>query len=203
MIDDPEIPKVGVIALDARTACWRVWAPQSKRVELVLGRGEGARRLAMADEPRGYFACTERMPDPGQRYAYALDGGPPLPDPCSRWQPDGIDAPSAVWFPERFAWDEGVWTGIAREDLVFYELHVGTFTPEGTFDAVIPRIPELLDLGITAIELMPVGQFPGRCGAGATTVSSRSPRRTATAAPRGCSDWSRRATGSGWRSSST
>ncbi|MBX6315150.1 MAG: malto-oligosyltrehalose trehalohydrolase, partial [Isosphaeraceae bacterium] len=83
------------------------------------------------------------------------------PDPCSRWQPEGINRPSAIWFPEQFSWDEGSWTGIDRRDLVFYELHVGTFTPEGTFDAILPRIPVLRELGITAIELMPVGQFPG------------------------------------------
>jgi maltooligosyltrehalose trehalohydrolase len=162
VIDDPEIPKVGVIPLDARTACWRVWVPKAERVELVLGVEESGRRLAMEPKPRGYFAYRAPLPEPGQRYAYALDGGPPRPDPCSRWQPDGIGGFSAVWFPERFAWDEGGWKGIAREDLVFYELHVGTFTPEGTFEAVIPRVRDLLELGITAIELMPVAQFPGR-----------------------------------------
>ena len=162
MIDDPEVPRVGVVTLDAQTACWRVWAPHAERVELVLGLGEGASRRPMEAEPRGYFAWNGPMPEPGQRYSYVLDDGAPLPDPCSRWQPDGINAPSAVWFPERMTWDEGNWSGIAREDLVFYELHVGTFTPEGTFEAVIPRIPELLDLGVSAIELMPVGQFPGR-----------------------------------------
>jgi maltooligosyltrehalose trehalohydrolase len=161
VINDPELPQVGVIPLDDRTAQWRVWAPKAHRVELVLGLGDEARRLSMQGEPRGFFSCTTPLPEPGQRYAYALDDGPPLPDPCARWQPDGIDRPSAVWFPGRFAWDEGVWTGIARRDLVFYEIHVGTFTPEGTFDAVIPRLPALRDLGITAIELMPVGQFPG------------------------------------------
>jgi maltooligosyltrehalose trehalohydrolase len=161
MIDDPEVPRVGVIPLDARTACWRVWAPRAERVDLVLGMGDAARRAPMPAEGRGYFACRTSMPELGSRYAFALDGGPPLPDPCSRWQPDGIDAPSAVWFPERWTWDEGGWTGVDRRDLVFYELHVGTFTPEGTFDAVIPRLGDLVVLGITALELMPVGQFPG------------------------------------------
>ena len=115
----------------------------------------------MAAEPRGFYSLHDAVPEPGQRYAYALDGGPPRPDPCSRWQPDGVHAPSAVWFPGRLRWDEGGWKGVERPDLVFYELHVGTFTPEGTFDAIIPRLADLLELGITAIELMPVGQFPG------------------------------------------
>jgi maltooligosyltrehalose trehalohydrolase len=95
-----------------------------------------------------------------------LDGGPPLPDPLSRWQPDGIDAPSAVYLTDRQTWDDGSWVGLDRHQLVFYELHVGTFTREGTFDAIVPRIEELLDLGITAIELMPIAQFAGQRGWG-------------------------------------
>ena len=161
MIDDPEVPPVGIIPLDDRSARWRVWAPKAERVELVLAVGGKVLRIPMEPEPRGYHAADSEMPETGQRYAYALDGGPPLPDPCSRWQPDGINSPSAVWFPSRFDRDEGDWKGVERHDLVFYELHVGTFTPEGTFEAIIPRLPDLLDLGITAIELMPVGQFPG------------------------------------------
>jgi len=161
VIHDPLAPDLGVIPLDASTALWRVWASKAKGVELVLDPSGRAERIAMAPEPHGYFACRTPLPEEGRRYAFSLDGGASLPDPCSRWQPDGIGQPSAVYFPERFAWDEGAWKGIAREDLVFYELHVGTFTPEGTFDAMIPRIDDLLDLGATAIELMPVGQFPG------------------------------------------
>ena len=157
MIDDPEIHPAGVIPLDHESARWRVWAPKAKAVELALDRGH----LAMEDEGRGFFGVTTPLPSPGTRYAYALDGGDPLPDPCSRWQPEGVSKPSAVFYPERFAWDEGGWRGIDRADLVIYELHVGTFTPEGTFDAVIPRLGDLLDLGITAVELMPVAQFPG------------------------------------------
>ena len=83
------------------------------------------------------------------------------PDPCSLWQPDSVHGPSAVVRPTRFAWTDRSWQGISRPDLVFYELHVGTFTPQGTFDAVIPRLGELRDLGITAVEIMPVAQFPG------------------------------------------
>jgi maltooligosyltrehalose trehalohydrolase len=109
----------------------------------------------------GCFQYVEADIPEGQRYAYRLDGGPERPDPCSPWQPDGVHRPSAVLFPERFAWDERGWAGLPREELVFYELHVGTFTPEGTFDAVIPRLDALRDLGITAVELMPVAQFPG------------------------------------------
>jgi maltooligosyltrehalose trehalohydrolase len=116
----------------------------------------------MQSEPGGHFALT--LPDvpAGLRYAYSLDGGDDRPDPCSLWQPEGIPGPSAVFRPDRFRWTDQSWKGVPRQDLVFYELHVGTFTPEGTFDAIIPRLESLKDLGITAIEIMPVNQFPGR-----------------------------------------
>src|SRR5690606_15041629 len=92
----------------------------------------------------------------GTRYAYRLDDGMIRPDPASRWQPDGVNTPSAVLRPELFEWSDDGWGGVRREDLVLYELHVGTFTPEGTFDAIIPRIATLKELGVTAIEIMPV-----------------------------------------------
>ena len=161
MIDDPEIPPIGPIPIDDRTVRWRVWAPKAERVELVLGRDKDARRIPMDRDSRGFHALETERPEIGGRYAYALDGRPVLPDPGSRWQPDGINTPSAFWDPSGIAWDEGRWAGRDRRDLVFYELHVGAFTAEGTFDAIVPRVSDLLELGITAIELMPVGQFPG------------------------------------------
>ena len=95
------------------------------------------------------------------RYALKLPDGRDYPDPASRWQPDGVHLPSAVFSPEKFRWSDQGWRGVAREDLVIYELHVGTFTPEGTFDAAARRLPELASLGVTAVELMPVAQFAG------------------------------------------
>jgi len=161
VIHDPLAPDVGVLPVDETNALWRVWASKARGVELILDPAGRADRVAMEPEGRGYFVCKTATPAAGVRYAYSLDGGPARPDPASRWQPDGIETPSAVYFPDRYTWDEGGWAGVAREDLVFYELHVGTFTPEGTFDAVIPRIDALRDLGVTAVELMPVAQFPG------------------------------------------
>ncbi|MEO6808690.1 MAG: malto-oligosyltrehalose trehalohydrolase [Isosphaeraceae bacterium] len=161
MIDDPDLPGTGVIPVNETKARWCVWAPNAARVDLILDPGVQEFRQPMTSIGRGYFAVEAELTGPGQRYAYALDGGAPLADPHSRWQPDGVNQASAVWFPERFAWDEGDWTGIDDQSLVVYELHVGTFTPEGTFDAIIPRLGELRSLGITAIELMPIGQFPG------------------------------------------
>ncbi len=161
MIDDPELPHAGLTELDNETSRWRVWAPKAGRVDLLIGIEADRTALPMEREARGFFGITTPSPAPGTRYAFALDGSEALPDPCSRWQPDGVDAPSAVIYTDRFTWDEGDWAGIERADLVIYELHVGTFTPEGTFDAIIPRLGDLKDLGVTAIELMPVAQFPG------------------------------------------
>jgi maltooligosyltrehalose trehalohydrolase len=140
---------------------WRVWAPRANRVELVLIDGDAGRGVPMDQEPQGYFSHTEANVPEGQRYAYRLDGGPERPDPASLWQPDGVHKPSAVVRPGHFTWSDQGWRGVPRSDLVFYELHVGTFTPEGTFEAIIPRLPSLRRLGVTALELMPVAQFPG------------------------------------------
>ena len=96
----------------------------------------------------------------GTRYAYSLDGGPPRPDPASRLQPDGVNQPSAVVDPA-FEWHDAAWRGMSLAGAVVYELHVGTFTPAGTFDAAVAELDALIDLGVTAIELMPVAQFPG------------------------------------------
>jgi maltooligosyltrehalose trehalohydrolase len=98
---------------------------------------------------------------PGARYKYRLDGGDSFPDPASRYQPDGVHGPSQVVDPAAFTWTDSDWQGIPLDDLVIYELHVGTATPEGTFDALIERLDDIRQLGATAIELMPVADFPG------------------------------------------
>jgi maltooligosyltrehalose trehalohydrolase len=153
--------RCGAIGLPDGAARWRVWAPRAARVELVLHDGADRRVFPMQAEERGFHQLSRPSVADGQRYAYRLDGGPERPDPCSLWQPDGVHGPSALVRPGRFRWTDADWKGVPREDLVFYELHVGTFTPDGTFDAIIPRLPALRELGVTAIELMPVGQFPG------------------------------------------
>ncbi|WHZ25902.1 MAG: malto-oligosyltrehalose trehalohydrolase [Nitrospira sp.] len=156
-----ERPECGALFQDDGRVRWRVWAPKAKRVELVLIDGESRVVRPMEQEEQGYFSFTSDRILSGQRYSYRLDGGPERPDPASRWQPDGVSLPSAVLDPDEFRWTDAAWSGIPREGLAFYELHVGTFTPEGTFDAVIPRLPALQELGVTAIELMPVAQFSG------------------------------------------
>jgi len=140
---------------------WRVWAPYAKTVDLIVIDGAARRVEAMTAEPHGYFCFRGGSASHGQQYAYSLDKGPDRADPASRWQPNGVTQPSAIVLPSRFQWTDDRWEGIARDQLVFYEVHVGTFTAEGTFDAIIPRLPSLRQLGVTALELMPVGEFPG------------------------------------------
>ena len=161
LIDDPEIPEAGIQPVDATRSRWRVWAPRAEKVDLLIGPEGGSTSHPMELEGRGFFGLTTPNPASGTRYAYALDGQKPRPDPRSKHQPDGVAGFSAVFDPGSMVWDEGDWSGIDRRDLVIYELHVGTFTPEGTFSAVIPRLGDLKALGITAVELMPVAQFPG------------------------------------------
>jgi maltooligosyltrehalose trehalohydrolase len=144
--------------LDADRGCeFRVWAPRAQRVELVLL--EDGRRIPLNHEARGYCSVSVAGVEEGQRYRFDVDGEE-FADPASRWQPEGVHGPSAV-LAEAFAWSDADWRGIPLPDYVIYELHVGTFTPEGTFEAVIPRLAALRELGITAIELLPIAEFPG------------------------------------------
>jgi maltooligosyltrehalose trehalohydrolase len=111
---------------------------------------------------RGLFEAVVPGIGPGALYRYRIDNGRLHPDPASRFQPQGVHGPSMVIDPGRFAWHDDGWKGVPQPDLVFYELHVGTFTPEGTFGGVRDRLPYLKALGVTALELMPVAEFPGR-----------------------------------------
>ena len=141
-------------------ACFRVWAPRADRIALRLDGADHAL------EPAGlgvYEAAVAA--EPGSDYAFAVDGVE-LPDPCSRWQPEGLRGPSRLLDPSAFAWTDGDWQRPSLRDLVLYELHVGTFTEEGTFAAAIPHLRGLRELGVTAIELMPVAEFPGHHGWG-------------------------------------
>lgn len=139
---------------------FRVWATEARSVEVVL---EGAREVrSLEQEAGGTFHGFVPGIGPGALYRYRLDGERVFPDPASRFQPDGVHGPSRVVDPDRYVWRHGSWRGVARPDLVFYEVHVGTFTPEGTFEALRDKLPHLEELGITALELMPVADFPGR-----------------------------------------
>jgi maltooligosyltrehalose trehalohydrolase len=153
--------RCGAVGSPDGSVLFRVWAPAARRVGLVLFDHAARREVAMQPEAGGYHRHREADVPEGRKYAFRLDDGPQRPDPCSLRQPEGVHGPSAVVRPDRFAWADGGWKGIRREDLVFYELHVGAFSPEGTFEGVIPRLRDLRELGVTAVELMPVGQFPG------------------------------------------
>jgi maltooligosyltrehalose trehalohydrolase len=140
--------------------CFRVWAPEAQTVEVVFENFSRRTPLRLAEN--GYFegSCTDAPP--GTLYRYQVDDRGPWPDPCSRFQPLGVHGPSMVVDPDQHVWRDENWRGAELRGQVIYELHIGTFTPEGTFDAAIERLPYLRDLGITMIEVMPVAECPGR-----------------------------------------
>jgi maltooligosyltrehalose trehalohydrolase len=142
---------------------FRVWAPIRSRVEVVV---EGGPTVPLRAEPGGYFAGLAAGVGDGARYRFRLDGGPALADPASRFQPDGPHGPSQVVDPHRFEWTDSKWPGVPQRGQVLYEMHVGTFTAEGTWTAAAARLPELAELGVTAVEVMPVADFPGKFGWG-------------------------------------
>jgi maltooligosyltrehalose trehalohydrolase len=155
---DSSAPVHGAL-VDGASTTFRVWAPGAHEVALVLD--DEATRHDMTDAGDGLFVAEDVAVGPGARYRVAPDGDGPFPDPASRFQPEGVHGPSEVVDPSRYEWGDDDWDGVAREDLVFYELHVGAFTPEGTFDAVRDRLDYLKTLGVTALEIMPVHDFPG------------------------------------------
>ena len=139
-----------------------VWAPEAETVDLVLGDG---RRIPLERGEDGWFRGGPALAH-GDRYGFSLDGGDPLPDPRSRWQPDGVHGLSAVDDPTRHQWADDGWAGLDLPGGVIYELHVGTFTPGGTLDAAIERLDHLVDLGVAAVELMPLAEAMGERGWG-------------------------------------
>lgn len=155
---------------------FRVWAPARRRVEVVLEGQAGTH--VISPETDGYFAGVVAAARPGTRYRFRLDGESTLyPDPASRFQPEGPHGPSEVIDPAAFAWTDSGWAGISLPGQVVYEMHVGTFTGEGTWEAAARELPELARLGITMLEVMPVAEFPGRFGWGYDGVDLYAPTR--------------------------
>jgi maltooligosyltrehalose trehalohydrolase len=136
-----------------------VWAPHVTEIEVQLISPK-VERLPLKKDDMGYHRGASENLRPGSRYVYRLDGGTQRPDPASRFQPEGVHGPSEV-VDATFPWEDKDWNGRALHDVVIYELHVGAYTQEGSFDAVISHLQDLIDLGVTAVEIMPVGQFPG------------------------------------------
>jgi malto-oligosyltrehalose trehalohydrolase len=145
---------------------FEVWAPEAERVEVEVGSGVGARQEMRPTGRPGWWAAEVPAAGHGTDYGFYLDGDGPLPDPRSRWQPDGVHGRSRVYDQDRFEWTDRHWRGRPLAGGVLYELHLGTFTPEGTFDAAIERLGHLVELGVDTVELMPVAAFPGRHGWG-------------------------------------
>ena len=165
---------------------FRVWAPARRRVEVVLetpgggrsGRsGRAAGRELEREAGSGYFSGLAAAAAAGDLYRFRLDGGDAFPDPASRFQPDGPHGSSRVVDPAAYRWCDAGWAGAQREGQVIYEMHVGTFTREGTWAAAARRLPGLAELGITMLEVMPVAEFPGRFGWGYDGVDLFAPTR--------------------------
>jgi maltooligosyltrehalose trehalohydrolase len=156
-------------------AHFRVWAPRCRRVEVVFDGKPGS--LTLEPEGDGYFAGLAPRAGAGTLYRVRLDGGDPLPDPASRFQPDGPHGPSQVVDPSAFRWSDAAWPGLRLDGQILYEIHVGTFTPEGTWAAAEGQLPALKDLGITAVEVMPVAAFPGAFNWGYDGVDLFAPTR--------------------------
>ncbi|KQX66767.1 malto-oligosyltrehalose trehalohydrolase [Angustibacter sp. Root456] len=147
-----------------------VWAPGAEQVDLVTSPGPDEVRQPMVRSEGGWWRDDGPWAEHGTDYGYCVDGGPLTPDPRSAWQPVGVHGPSRVFDPERFEWHDDGWRGahggVGALGAVIYELHVGTFTHEGTLDAAIPRLDDLAALGVDVVELMPVAAFEGRWGWG-------------------------------------
>jgi maltooligosyltrehalose trehalohydrolase len=136
-----------------------LWAPDAESVTVQIVSPQ-AQRLPMQRLEGGYWQVTTENTPADSQYFYQLNDGEPRPDPASQFQPQGVHAPSQV-IAHQFDWQDRDWQGVPLEDMILYELHVGTFTPEGSFDAIVPRLQDLKDLGVNAIEIMPIAQFPG------------------------------------------
>lgn len=139
---------------------FKVWAPEREKMKLrVVAPFD--KEFSMQKDDEGYFTTEVKTKEKELRYFFKPDGEKDFPDPASQFQPEGVHDPSQTIDHSLFQWNDKTWKGFPLEELIIYELHVGLFTPEGTFEAIIPRLDELKEIGINALELMPVAQFPG------------------------------------------
>ncbi len=153
----------------------RVWAPRRNTISIVF---DGNRSVGLVNEPNGYFSALIEEAKPGDLYQFRLDDGETLfPDPVSRYQPQGVHGPSQVFDPSTFAWTDHQWKGITVAGQVLYEMHIGTFTAAGTWEAAVEKLAELKDIGVTCLEVMPVAEFPGQFGWGYDGVTLFAPTR--------------------------
>ncbi|ATB35415.1 malto-oligosyltrehalose trehalohydrolase [Cystobacter fuscus] len=170
------VPRLGAWVEPGTGVRWRVWAPGHQKLEVVLfgPQGQPGDTLPMTRESGDFFTATLAGKGAGVRYKLRVDGEGPFPDPWSRSQPEGVHGPSEVVVPD-FAWKDGDWKGVDPRSQVIYEIHVGTATPEGTFDALIPRLRAFKELGVTTLELLPLASTPGTRNWGYDGVSLFAP----------------------------
>jgi maltooligosyltrehalose trehalohydrolase len=152
----------GAECLQNGSVHFRLWAPAAQKVELCLTHGERSTFLPLERQDNGWFDSVTDAAGSGSGYWFRINGWQRVPDPASRFQPKDVHGPSEVIDPESFEWRDDNWRGRPWEEAVIYEVHVGTFAPSGTFASVCDRLDYLAELGVTAIELMPVADFPGR-----------------------------------------
>ncbi|MBI3977499.1 MAG: malto-oligosyltrehalose trehalohydrolase [Chloroflexi bacterium] len=167
---------MGAAVVPGEGVRFTVWAPNATRVDVEIETAGGPIHCPLAEEDGGIFAGLVPGLDAGALYRYRLDGSHAYPDPYSRCQPHGVHGPSVVVDPGTFGWSDADWHGLGREGLVIYECHVGTATPHGTFEGLAQELSELKRLGISAIEIMPVADFPGRRGWGYDGVDLFAPK---------------------------
>jgi maltooligosyltrehalose trehalohydrolase len=169
---------VGADVLPEGGVSFRVWAPKRRKVAAIVEASPEPLVVPLAAEGNGYFSAVHREVRAGQRYRYRLDDDRPLyPDPISRFQPEGPHGPSQIVDPGTFSWTDQAWRGCGLEGQIVYEMHIGTFTKEGTWEAARRELPELASLGVTILEIMPVADFPGRFGWGYDGVNLFAPTR--------------------------
>ncbi|MCF7972118.1 MAG: malto-oligosyltrehalose trehalohydrolase [Methylococcaceae bacterium] len=152
----------GTQILDDGRVNFRLWAPGAKKVELCLQGLAPEVRFMMAAEDEGWFGIISRFADKGFYYQYRINDELYVPDPASRYQPEDVHGSSQVIDPSEFEWSDGQWKGLPWEDVIFYEIHVGTFSQEGSFKGVKNKLDYLVDLGVTALQLMPIADFSGQ-----------------------------------------
>ena len=172
------ITDIGARILDSGQVYFKVWAPYVQKLSVQIFSTKNTQIVALKKERNGYFCGTARNVYEGDRYLYLFADGRKLPDPASRFQPEGVHGPSQVVDPSTFSWDDRDWKGVPLKDFIIYELHTGTFTQAGTFTSIIKHLKYLGTLGITAIELMPVAQFPGARNWGYDGVFPFAPQNT-------------------------
>jgi maltooligosyltrehalose trehalohydrolase len=178
MSDSKTVLPLGATPLSGKGYRFLVWAPSAKSLSVRRPSGGDSGLVPMRSLADGYFAAEIKDFAPGERYFFRFEDGRERPDPASRYQPEGVHGPSEAIDLDNFRWTDSSWKGFPLEESVFYEVHVGTYTPQGSFEALIPHLAGLRKLGITTIELMPVAQFPGERNWGYDGVQPFAPQNS-------------------------